>query len=259
MEFIQLTFTQVLISLLMILLAIGLSILNRSRLESQLMVGAFRSFVQLWIVGYVLWWLFQSKNPWLLLLTIEFQLVMGSLTAGKRQASNSSWTLLVLYLSLHASVVLTGTCLYWIVFQINPFDYPHLLIPLMGMTIGNSANGAALSIHRLQGEIDSRRGEIEAALALGATPSQSIQPYVSNTIRNALIPTINSMMLMGIVQLPGIMSGQMIAGIVPEQAIRYQIIVVYMLVGSVMLTCHLTVLLESKRYFSPRWGLLRSN
>ncbi len=255
-SYLSISAEQVFLSLVMIALAIFLSRMNRAQLEKQYLWGAVRSFIQLWLVGYVLYWLFQSKNPYLLSLTVEFMIVIGTITAVRRQKEMSVHTIGILWLVLHATLFVLGGFVFLFVFRIYVFDYPHLFIPLMGMVIGNCANGASLVLHRLRGEIESRRGEIEAALALGATPRQAIEPYMAQTLQNALIPIINSMMLMGIVQLPGIMTGQMLSGIVPQEAVRYQIVVVYLLAGSVAFTCHLTVRMEIKRYFTSRWGLI---
>jgi hypothetical protein len=126
---------------------------------------------------------------------------MGAYTAGKSQDFSSRQTFLALCIALHVAIWGIGVYLYGAVLRVNPFEAPHLLIPVMGMLIGNSASGAALSVHRLRSEIESHKGEIEAALALGATPVKALEPYVAATMRNALIPSINSMMLMGIVQL----------------------------------------------------------
>jgi len=255
-DFIAVSFPQVVAGLVMIALGAGLAYLNRSGLERQYLSGAVRSFIQLWLVGYFLVWLFDSRNPVFLALTVEFQIIMGAWTSGRRQEEVTARTYLAIGFALHCSVMVIGAYLYGAVLRVNPFLSPHLLIPLMGMVIGNSANAAALSVHRLRGEVKSHRGEIETALALGATPGQAMEPYIAATMRNALIPSLNSMMLMGIVQLPGIMSGQIIGGIVPEQAVRYQIIVVYMLAGAVALACHLTVKMEARSLFTKRWALL---
>ncbi len=254
-DYLELSLNQVLIAFTMIVLAVLLARFNRSRLERQYLLGAIRAFIQLWIMGYFLLWLFQSQKPLFHLLTLEFMILVGTYTAGRRQDSFTRHTFFALCIALHLAVLVLGGFLYAAVLQIQPLNQPHLFIPLMGMLIGNCANGAALSIHRLKGEVDSHRGHIEAALSLGASPSQALSPYVGTTLRNALIPSINSMMMMGIVQMPGIMTGQLISGIYPEKAVRYQIVVVYMLAGAVALTCHLTVWLESKRFFTPQWSL----
>ncbi|MEW6235659.1 MAG: iron export ABC transporter permease subunit FetB [Candidatus Omnitrophota bacterium] len=255
-DYLPLSLNQVLASLAMIALAAILARLNRSLLERQYLIGAARSFIQLWLMGYFLLWLFQSNQPIYLALTLELMIIAGAYTSVKRQEKFSSHTFLALWLALHASALTIGGYLFWVVLQVpHPLKTPHLFLPLMGMVIGNSANGAALIVHRLRGELESRRGEIETALALGASPRQALEPYTAAAMRNALIPSINSMMLMGIVQLPGIMTGQLISGILPEKAVRYQIVVVYMLAGAVALACHLTVRWEARSFFTRRWAL----
>ncbi|RJP31376.1 MAG: iron export ABC transporter permease subunit FetB [Candidatus Omnitrophota bacterium] len=247
---------QVLLSSLMVVLAILLSWLNHARLERQYVIGALRSFFQLWLVGYLLFWLFQSRNPLLLLGVVEIMILVAAVTAAQRQKQTTFKTYLALWLALHFSALFLGGFLFIAIFRVDLAEYPHLFIPLMGMVIGNSANGASLALHRLRGEIESHRGEIETALALGATPQKALEPYLAQTMQNALIPMINSMMLMGVVQLPGIMTGQMLSGVIPQEAVRYQIIVLYLLAGAVALTCHLSVRIEARRYFTSRWGLV---
>ncbi len=254
-EYFSLSAAQVLAAFVLIGLAVALARLNRNQLERQYLIGAIRAFAQLWLMGYVLLWLFDAGNVWIYLLVLELMIVVGTYTACQRQEEIRRQTFFALWLALHASVVLVGGFFFVAVLQVNALDHPHLLIPLTGMVIGNCANGAALSVHRLRGELDSHRGEIEAALALGANPKTALQPFVAATLRNALIPSIKSMMLMGVVQMPGIMTGQMISGIVPVEAVRYQIVVVYLLAGTVALTCHLTVRLESRQFFSRTWAL----
>ena len=124
------------------------------------------------------------------------------------------------------------------------------------MVIGNAANGSALAVHRLMGDVRAHRGDIEAALSLGASPYRVIQPYLRSTIRTALIPGINTMMLTGLVQIPGIMGGLLMGGQSPVAATRYQTVIIYVLPFSVMTSCLLTSLLVSRGFFSHREQLL---
>jgi len=251
-----LTINNVLASLLLVALAMGLSWINQSRLERHYLIGAVRSFIQLWLLGYALVWLFEARNLFIYLLVIELMIVVGAYTACQRQDVFRYETFGFLWLALHGSVMIVGGYFFVAVVPVLPTEQPNIFLPLTGMIVGNCANGAALSVHRLRGEVASHRGEIEVALSLGASPKRAVQPYIADTLRNALIPSINSMMLMGIVHIPGIMTGQMISGIVPDEAIRYQIVVVYLLAGSVALTCHLALQWEVRSYFTKRWQLL---
>lgn len=254
-DYLSVSLAQVGVSALLVLSAVALLWWSRSGLEKTFLWGATRSFVQLWLVGYVLLWLFHQNSWWVYGLVVEFMICAGAYTAGKRQETFSWRVIVSLWLALHASILVVAAFLFYVVLRAHPLEAPNVFIPLMGMMIGNSASGAALAVNRLRGELKSRRGEIEAALALGASPSRAMEPYAALTLRNAMIPMMNSMMLMGIVQLPGILTGQLIAGAVPEEAVRYQIIVVYMLAGAVSLACQIAIFLEVRRMFTPRWAL----
>lgn len=254
-DYLSLTFDQVLLALIFSAGAIALLWYNRSGLERQYLLGVVRSFVQLWVMGYVLVWLFQFETMWVQLLVVQLMILVAAYTAGRRQESFSLPTVLILLLALELTLLIVATVLYVLVLRVYPWQNPHLFIPLMGMVIGNSANTAALLVHRMKGEVHSHRGPIEAALALGAAPRYAVQPYVAQSLRNALIPQINTMMMIGLVQIPGIMTGQIMAGISPEQAMKYQLIVLFMLSSASVLTCHFTVQLELRRLFTPQWGL----
>lgn len=255
--YLTLTLDQVLTSALLIGLAMGISFLNRTRLERQYLIGAIRAFIQLWLIGYVLLWVFNSQHPLLFLLMVETMITAGTLSSARQQDYKCKQTFWAIWLSLHASAAVVGVFLFYCVIRIAPLSNPHLFIPLMGMIIGNAANGAALSVHRLRGDIESHIGEIEIALSLGASPEKAVEPYVVNTMRSALIPSINGMMMMGIVQLPGILSGQVVSGVEPVDAVRYQIVVLYMIAASVSLACYLTTKMEAQRFFTKRWALSR--
>lgn len=254
-SYLNLAASQVFLSLIMVGLAALLMWVNQTRLERQYLLATVRAFVQLWAMGYVLLWIFESGQGWVYILTVEIMVLVGAYTAARRQ-DHFTWPMLIsLAIALQVNVVVMISLMFGGILQTSPLSNPHLFIPLTGMLIGNCANSAALLVHRLYDEVKSHRGQIEAALALGAAPRQAMQPYLVATMRNAVIPSLNSMMMMGIVQIPGIMSGQLLSGIPPEQAMRYQIVVVYLLAGGVALTCHLMVWLEVRRLFTSRWAL----
>lgn len=116
-------------------------------------------------------------------------------------------------------------------------------------------NGLALGIDRLYAEVRSRAGEIETRLALGATPWEAVRSRLREAVRAGMTPSINSMMVVGLVFLPGVMSGQILAGADPLQAVRYQIVVMLMVVAAAALGCLLLVLLSYKRLFDKEGAL----
>jgi putative ABC transport system permease protein len=118
------------------------------------------------------------------------------------------------------------------------------------MIIGNSMNGAALAAERLNGEMELRRGEVEAYLALGASPARASADAVRRALVAALMPTVNMLMVVGLVSLPGMMTGQIIAGSSPITAVRYQIVVVFMLAGAVAVTSVVVALWYRRTFFT---------
>ena len=125
------------------------------------------------------------------------------------------------------------------------------------MILGNSMTSAALAGERLQGDLAARRDEVEARLALGFSGREAVQPLVRASLRAAMIPTVNGMMTVGLVQLPGMMTGQILAGSSPLVAIRYQIVVVFMLGVATALGSLMFVRLAVSRYLTPAHQLRR--
>src|SRR6185295_16144408 len=116
-----------------------------------------------------------------------------------------------------------------VVLRVSPWYEPRYLVPLFGMIVGNAMNGAALAAERLDSEMTSQRATVEAFLALGATPARAAAEPVRRALGAALIPSINGLMVVGLVQLPGMMTGQILAGASPLLAVRYQVVVAFML------------------------------
>jgi putative ABC transport system permease protein len=138
-----------------------------------------------------------------------------------------------------------------IILHVRPWYDPRYLVPLFGMIAGNAMNGAALAAERLSSEMQTRRGEVEAYLALGASPARAASEPVRRAMTAALIPSINGLMVVGLVQLPGMMTGQILAGQSPLLAVRYQIVVAFMLAGATALTTAIVVLWYRRTFFTP--------
>jgi UDP-glucose/iron transport system permease protein len=144
-----------------------------------------------------------------------------------------------------------------VVVQVRPWWEPQYIIPIAGMILGNSMTSAALAGDRLQGDLRARADEVEARLALGFSGQEAVQPMVRAALRAAMIPTVNGMMTVGVVQLPGMMTGQILAGSSPLLAIRYQIVVVFMQASATGLGSLLFVRLAALRYLTPAHQLRR--
>ena len=241
MEFIALNYTDLAIALILIVIPIAISFKSRLGIEKDIIIGTVRTFIQLMIIGYVLKYIFGLKKWYLVLLMVTIMAIVAGYNAVKRQKTKIPGLFPIVTLSIFLGAGVAMTTLIVLILRVRPWYEPQYLIPITGMMLGNAMNAAALAVDRLIGDARSRRWEIEAALALGASPYKAIHPLLSDTARAAMMPTINAMMVVGIVQLPGMMTGQIIGGVAPEQSVRYQIIIMYMLTTSVTISC-MTVL-----------------
>ena len=253
---IDVTWTDLALTVALILVAIGLSRWQRLGLERGFFVGAVRALVQLVAVGYVLVYLFTAEQWWLVVIALVIILISATSAAvqrrrGARKIAGERRALFTI--SGTAMLVGSGVTLAYVtqlVLRVQPWYEPRYLVPLFGMIVGNAMNGAALAAERLASELESRRGEVEAYLALGASPSRAAAEPARRAMYAALIPSVNGLMTVGLVQLPGMMTGQILAGQSPLLAVRYQIVVMFMLAGGTAMTVVMTVLWYRRTFFT---------
>jgi putative ABC transport system permease protein len=143
-----------------------------------------------------------------------------------------------------------------VMIDVKPWWAPQYFIPIGGMVIGNSMNAIAIALERLLNEMQSKRREIEMKLCLGADYKEASVDILRNAMKAGMIPSINSMMTVGIVFIPGMMTGQILAGADPMTAIEYQIMVMIMIVGATALGTLMVVLVTRKRCFNSGHQLL---
>ncbi len=234
----------------LILIAVGISRWQSLGLVKDFVVGAIRTIVQLVLVGYILVYIFAVDRWYITLAALLLMLIVATGAAAQRKKKVSrelQW--------ITGSAMLIGsafTLLYitTLVVRVHPWHDPRYLIPLFGMIVGSSMNGASIAIERLAGEMEARAGEIEAYLALGANYRQASEEAVRLALRASLIPTVNGLMVVGIVTLPGMMTGQILAGSSPLTAVRYQIVVVFMQAAAVAITTAIVTLWYRKTFFT---------
>jgi putative ABC transport system permease protein len=145
-----------------------------------------------------------------------------------------------------------------LILSAEPWYYPYAMIPISGMIIGNALNSATLTVNRFVSEITHRENEIEMYLSLGAPVKSAVHDSFMESIRAALIPNINGLMMVGLVQLPGIMTGQILAGIDPLIAIRYQIMIMYMWISTATMVDIIVLNLVYRQFFTPQMQLRNS-
>ncbi len=235
----------------LILIAVSLSRWQRLGLAKDLIIGAMRTIVQLVLVGYVLVYIFAAGRWYITVAALVLMLVVATFAAVGRQKKRAGRS--IHWLTGTAMLLGSGFTLIYIstlVVRVHPWYDPRYMIPIFGMIVGSAMNGASLAVERLAGEMESRRAEIEAYLALGATYQQAAQQPVQQALRASLIPTVNGLMVVGIVTLPGMMTGQILAGSSPLTAVRYQIVVVFMQAAAVAITTAGVTLWYRRTFFT---------
>jgi putative ABC transport system permease protein len=234
----------------LVLVAMAISAWQRLGLVRGFAIGAVRAVAQLVAVGYVLAFLMSTRQPYLILLTLLVMLVAATVTATERQKRGRARLFVISGTAMLIGAGLTLAYVDAVVLRLRPWYDPQYLIPLFGMIIGNAMNGAALAAERLNSEMELRRGEVEAYLALGASPARASAEAVRRALVASMMPTLNMLMVVGLVSLPGMMTGQVIAGSSPLTAVRYQIVVVFMLAGAVAITSVVVALWYRRTFFT---------
>ncbi len=256
MSYHHLSYWDVLLAACLIFINGAVSFALKLGLGRPLLIASIRSCVQLGLIGFILKWVFALNNLLIILLIISLMTVIAALSAKGRFE--------IIYRGIFADTLLAILLPSWciliigmlIILRIEPWYSPQYLIPMAGMIIGNVLTGVALVTERLLSELKDKQGQIEMQLSLGASPWEAYQDIARIATRAGMLPTIHSMTVVGIVSLPGMMTGQILAGQDPEQAVRYQIIVLFFLASATALACIVVVYAIFKRAFS-QLGVLR--
>ena len=226
MNVVQLSPADLGIASLLILALAGLSWRMQIGSERQLLISALRSTVQLFLIGLVLKVLFDHAHPaWVALLAAVMLSVAGrEVMARQRRRFVGWWGFGVGTLSMFVSSFAVTVLALVVVIGTDPWYAPQYAVPLLGMILGNTMNGISLGLDRLTQDAAQRRLVIETRLALGHDWRRAISDSRREAIRVGLIPIINAMSAAGIVSLPGMMTGQILAGTPPVEAVKYQIL-----------------------------------
>ena len=245
------TVASALLALSLVAGAVAISRYQRLDLERDIAIAVVRSFVQLAAIGYAIDLIFGLENLLYVVLLLAGMVAFASWTsAGRGEGVSRAFPVSAIAIGVAAASTL-GILL---ALQIIP-PTAQYLIPLGGMVVGNSMNAASLTLARIRDDVKARRLEIEASLALGATSRQAISPVLKAALQNAMTPLIDATKTTGIIFLPGAMAGMIIGGADPLEAVRLQIVVLYMLLGSVSVAAILVGLLSYRSFFTPRHQL----
>lgn len=219
--------------------------------EKEILISSIRMTLQLILTGYILLYIFDNSHPLYTILIIVMMEVFAIYNVFKRVKLDLSMNIKkIIALSMASGTILSVLYFILVVINLSPWYEPRYFIPLTGMLIGNSMTGISLGVSRLVDGIHKEKHLIESALMLGATPKMATKEIVDKAFDSAILPTINSMVGMGIVFLPGMMTGQILSGASPITAIEYQIAIMLGILGSVSLTSAIFVQLGYKTFFN---------
>ena len=223
----------------------------------EILISSIRMTLQLVLAGYILVYLFDNMNPLNTIIVIIIMEVFAVYNIFKRTKSKLSNSLKkIIAISMFLGTLSSLTYFLLVVVNISPWYDPRYFIPIAGMIIGNSMTGISLGVTRLVDGMYTQKHLVESALMLGAAPKMAAKEIVDNAFDSAILPTINSMVGMGIIFLPGMMTGQILSGISPITAIEYQIAIMLGILGSVALTVILFIQLGYKTFFNDQSQLI---
>lgn len=215
-------------TLIFVAFAILLSRWQKVGLEKDIVIGTVRAAIQLIAVGYILHFIFNLKSWPLIMIMISVMITVAVNNARKKGKGfpRIGWRIAVAITS--TEVLTMGLLLALRIIE----PTPQYVIPISGMIIGNGMVVSGLFLNRLKSELETRRDEIKVYLALGASSKQAISHVMQNTVKASMLPTVDGLKTVGLVQLPGMMTGMIVAGADPIEAVRYQILIMYSFTSS---------------------------
>lgn len=247
------TYATLSLTLIFVLIPLILSKTLKLGLQKDTTIATIRSIIQLLAVGYVLKFVFDAQSFIYIVLMISLMILTATLNARKKGKAikGITWKIAttLIIIELLTQGILLG-------FKIVPATAQYI-IPISGMLIGNSMVLSILFLNRFTAEVESSRDQIELILSLGGTPKQAVQRQLINAIRASMIPTIESQKTIGLVQLPGMMSGQIIGGADPMEAVQFQLLIIFALLTTAALSSVLVGFLSYPTLFNERMQLIK--
>jgi putative ABC transport system permease protein len=222
-----------------------------------LLTAALRTAIQLTLIGFVLKALFGHANIYWMALIALIMLSVASreILVRQKHRFKGIWAITMTSGPLFLSSFTVTIFALLIVINNDPWYSPQYAIPMLGMVLGNTMNGVALSLDRLTLSVWQQREAIEQRLMLGHYWQQSIHTIRIDSIRTGMMPILNAMATAGLVNLPGMMTGQILAGTPPIEAVKYQIMILFLIAAGTGFGIILTTIIASRRLFDDRHRL----
>jgi putative ABC transport system permease protein len=250
-DFIELGIPQLAVATLLIIAAGVVSLALRLGVERRLGIAALRTVIQLGLLGLILEQVFALESAWLVAGLLILMTVFAAREAVTRASRGYRGILVDAWLTMAATCFVVGGMVTQVVVGVEPWYDPQYVIPLLGMILGNSLTGISLCLDRFMDHLVVRSAEVELRIAFGATRREALAAPLRDAVRTGMIPIINSMAAAGVVSLPGMMTGQILAGSPPLQAVAYQVVVMFMIAAAVAMGAMLVVVLAGRHFMGP--------
>lgn len=235
-NYIELSFADVAIASVLILVNGAASVALRLNLQRTLLIASVRTICQLVLVGLILDHVFGLERLDAVLAIMLVMTLIAGYTAASRSKYSFSRMRAISVVSVWSSAWLVTAFALMAVFRdLDRWYQPQYAIPLLGMVLGNTLNGISVGLSTFTQALARERDQVESLLAIGATRGEAAMEPMREAIRTGMIPVINSMMVVGLVSLPGMMTGQLVSGMEPMQAIKYQIVIMFLIAGATMM------------------------
>lgn len=248
----SISLTSLMISSGLVLVSLFFSYWQELNLEKEIIIGAVRAVVQLTVVGYILQYIFGLESPVFTGILLLFMIVNAAYNASKRGGDlNNGFKISFISIAIGAlstlSVLVLSKAISYEASQ---------LIPVSGMIIGNAMVALGLCFRQLTEDFKQRREEVQAKLSLGADILPASLDIIRDAIKTGMQPTIDSAKTLGIVTLPGMMTGLILGGASPIEAIKYQIMVTFMLMSTTAIASFIASFLSYREFFNERKQLM---
>lgn len=225
------------------------------RMSREIGLGMLRMILQLGLIGIYLKTLFDLNDPWLNGIWVLVMLVVAALTILRRAGLRRRIFFATSFAAVSASVLFTTSYLLVLVIQPPHYYDARYLVPLAGMILGNCLHGNIIGLERFFSVLRQREQEYQTYLMLGATRREALQPFLREAVKAAINPTVGGMATMGLVSLPGMMTGQILGGADPWVAVKYQIAIMLCIFTSTALAALLNIRLSMQLAFNDYDGL----
>lgn len=249
---ILLTYGDIALASSLIILVLIVSWRLRLKLTKTLLTAAIRTVVQLSFIGLILAWIFAREQWYEVLLILTIMTLIAGIAAKNRVKRTYKGLFTDTLIAVSTSAILVTIIAIGLILRVEPWYTPQFIIPILGLILGNSLTAISLTSNQLVESFHEQQTRIEMMLSLSARPFEAVNEQIRAAVVNGMTPTLNSMLVVGIVSLPGMMTGQILAGADPTQAVRYQIITMFLICVSSTLGCTVSALLIYRRFFNSR-------